>query len=62
MPDLNPGKTVYDVPVGCVDGHPKLLVGDHIFVGSKASWDVIGDDGAPRYEESGPPLARDQAD
>jgi hypothetical protein len=62
MPDLNPRKTVYDVPVGCLDGNPKLLVGDHIFVGSKAGWDIIGDDGAPRYEESGPSLARDQTD
>src|SRR5262245_12592747 len=60
MPDLNPRKTVYDVPVGCLDDNPTLLVGDHIFVGSKASWDVIGSDGAPRYEEGGPPLARDQ--
>jgi hypothetical protein len=60
MPDLNPRKTVYAIPVGCLDGDPRLLVGDHIFVGSKAGWDVIGADGAPQYEEDGPPLARDQ--
>ena len=62
MPDLNPLRTVYDVPVGCLDENPELMVGDHIWVGSKASWDVIGADGAPRYEESGPPLPREQTD
>ena len=59
MPDVNKRKTLYDVPVGCLDGDPQLLVGDHIFVGSKASWDAIGD-GAPQYAEGGPPLVRDQ--
>jgi hypothetical protein len=37
-----------------------LLVSDHSFVGSKAGWEVIGADGAPQFEEDGPPLARDQ--
>ena len=59
MPDANPAKTMYDVPVGCLDGDPPLAIGDHIFVGSKASWDVIGDD-APQHAEGGPPLVRDQ--
>jgi hypothetical protein len=60
MPDLNPRRTVYDIPVGCLDDNPKLLVSDHSFVGSKAGWEVIGADGAPQFEEDGPPLARDQ--
>lgn len=60
MPDVNGRKTAYDVPVGCLDGDPNLVVGDHIFVGSKASWEVIAD-GAPQYDEGGPPLVRDQS-
>ena len=50
------------VPPGIPDDNPKLTVGEHIFVGSKAHWDVLGDDGAPQYEEgsSGPPPPRDQ--
>jgi len=60
MPDLNPRRTVYDIPVGCLDDNPILLVSDHSFVGSKAGWEVIGPDGAPQFEEDGPPLARDQ--
>lgn len=60
MPDLIARKTLYEIPVGCLDDNPTLLVGDHIFVGSKASWDRIGADGAPQYEEGGPPLSRDQ--
>jgi len=45
------------VPAGILDDNPKLAVGEHIFVGSKAHWDVLGEDGAPRFDEgsSGPP-------
>jgi hypothetical protein len=60
MPDLNPRRTVYDIPVGCLDDNPKLLVSDHSWVGSKADWDAIADDGAPRYANDGPPMPRDQ--
>jgi hypothetical protein len=42
-----------NVPVGALDGAPAVAVGRHIFVDSKASWDVIGDDGATRYPENG---------
>jgi hypothetical protein len=61
-PDSNPRKTVYVVPVGILDDNPKLLVGQHIFVGSKAQWDVIGEDGASQFREDSPepPLPRDQ--
>jgi hypothetical protein len=61
-PDSNPRKTLYVVPVGILDDNPKLLVGRHIFVGSKAHWDVIGEDGASQFEEDSPepPLLRDQ--
>jgi hypothetical protein len=50
------------VPPGILDDNPKLSVGEHIFVGSKAHWEALGDDGAPRFDEgnSGPPAPRDQ--
>jgi hypothetical protein len=39
----------YAVPAGLLEGDPPLRVVEHIFVGSKAQWDVIGDD-APRLD------------
>ncbi|MEO8698778.1 MAG: GFA family protein [Kofleriaceae bacterium] len=59
MPEPNPKQTVYAIPIGCFDGDPALAIGDHIYVGSKAAWEVIGDN-APQHAENGPPLARDQ--
>lgn len=59
LPDADSDKTTYYVPPGLLDGDPQLLVGDHIYVADKASWDVIGDD-APRYAADGPRLERDQ--
>ena len=41
---------VHGVSLGCVDGDPDVSISRHIFVGSKASWDVIPE-GAPQYEE-----------
>ncbi len=41
------------VPVGLLDDDPGVGVAQHIFVGSKASWDVIGDQ-APQYDEEAP--------
>jgi hypothetical protein len=39
-----------------LDDDTGVEVAHHIFVGDKASWDVIGDD-APQYDEDdGPPL------
>jgi hypothetical protein len=38
------------VPAGLLDGDLDLERSGHIFVGSKARWDVIADD-APQYEE-----------
>ena len=38
------------VPAGTLDDDPGPRVAGHIFVGSKASWDVIGDD-APQFDE-----------
>ncbi len=52
-------RTTYEVPVGLLDDDPPLAFGAHIYVGSKANWDVIGDD-APQFDERGPPRPRDQ--
>jgi hypothetical protein len=61
-PDSIEGKTVYIVPAGVLDDNPALLVGQHIYVGSKARWEAIGDDGAPQFQADapGPPLPCDQ--
>ena len=44
---------VHGVTLGCVDGDPGVEIGRHIYVGSKAVWEVLPD-GITRYEE-GPP-------
>ena len=44
---------VHGVTLGCVNGDPKIEVGRHIFVGSKADWEVIPE-GVAIFEE-GPP-------
>ena len=38
------------VTLGCVEGDPKIEISKHIFVGSKAAWEVIPE-GVPQYEE-----------
>ena len=38
------------LPLGCVDGDPSVELEAHLFVGSKASWDHIGDD-VPQFDE-----------
>ncbi len=60
-PDTDRGQTMYAVPVGLLDDDRPLGFGDHIYVGSKANWDVIGGD-APQFDEDGPPLPRDQGE
>jgi len=45
--------TVHGVTLGCVDGDPNIQIGHHIFVGSKASWEVIPN-GVTTYEEAAP--------
>lgn len=44
---------LHGVTLGCVNGDPHVEIGMHIFVGSKATWEIIPD-GVRRYEE-GPP-------
>jgi hypothetical protein len=33
--------TIHGVTLGCVNGDPKIVIGRHIYVGSKAAWEVI---------------------
>ena len=44
---------VHGVTLGCVNGDPEIEIGRHIFVGSKAAWEVMPD-GVVAFEE-GPP-------
>ncbi len=37
------------VQLGTFDSPPSTLPGEHIMVGSKAAWEVLPDDGLPRY-------------
>ena len=41
---------VLQVLLGCVDGEPEIEIGQHIFVGSKASWEVMPA-GVVQFEE-----------
>jgi len=34
---------VHGVTLGCINGDPEIEIGRHIFVGSKAKWEVIPD-------------------
>lgn len=34
---------IHGVTLGCVNGDPEVEIGRHIFVGSKAAWEVIPD-------------------
>jgi hypothetical protein len=50
------GDTVHGVTLGCVNGDPDIELGRHIYVGSKASWEVIPD-GTLQYQEDVPGAA-----
>lgn len=41
---------VFGVTLGTLNGDPDVKIGEHIFVGSKASWDEICGS-APQYDE-----------
>lgn len=47
---------IFGVTLGCVDGDPEIEIGMHIFVGSKASWEVIPDN-VVQYDEWPPKQA-----
>jgi hypothetical protein len=44
---------IHGITLGCVNGDPKIELGRHIYVGSKASWEVIPE-GVPQYQEAAP--------
>lgn len=46
---------VHGVTLGCINGDPDIELGQHIYVGSKASWEVIAE-GVAQYEEA-PPIS-----
>ena len=41
---------VHGVTLGCVNGDPEIAIGRHIYVGSKAAWEVIPEV-VPQFEE-----------
>jgi hypothetical protein len=54
MPRLDRERKLAIIPMGTLDDDPGVRPQAHIFVGSKAAWDEIGDDGLPQYEASFP--------
>lgn len=43
---------VFQVTLGCVNGDPEIEIGQHLYVGSKASWEVLPE--GPKLFEKGP--------
>lgn len=54
VPRPAPAFDVVVVPAGSLDVDPGVRAEAHIFVDSRASWDVIGADGIPRFAELPP--------
>ncbi|HET9692802.1 MAG TPA: GFA family protein [Steroidobacteraceae bacterium] len=50
----SPARNVVLVPAGSLDDEPGMAPEAHIFVDSRASWDVLGPDGIPRFAELPP--------
>ena len=44
---------VHGIALGCLNEDPKIEIGRHIFVGSKASWEVMPD-GVNQFVENSP--------
>jgi len=45
--------SVHGVTLGCLNGQPEVEIGRHIYVGSKASWEVMPE-GVIQYVEGAP--------
>lgn len=45
--------TVHGITLGCINGDPDIEIGKHIYVGSKAQWEVIPE-GVLQFEEDAP--------
>lgn len=54
LPRVAADRGVAVVPAGSLDSAPGLRAVAHIFVASKADWDVLPDDGLPRYDAAPP--------
>ncbi|MBR9868723.1 MAG: GFA family protein [Oceanospirillales bacterium] len=44
---------VHGITLGCINGDPEVEIGYHLFVGSRAAWEVIPE-GVTTYEEGVP--------
>ena len=44
---------VHGVTLGCINGDPNIKLSRHIYVDSKASWELIPD-GVPQFKEQAP--------
>jgi len=44
---------IHGVTLGCVNGDPKIELGRHIYVGSKASWEIMPQ-GENQYQQDAP--------
>lgn len=47
------GGAIHGVTLGCIIGDPPVVIDRHIFVGSKASWEVMPE-GVVTFEEGSP--------
>ena len=47
---------VHGITLGCLNEDPKIEIGYHIFVGSKATWELLPE-GVVSYSQGVPPLA-----
>ncbi len=47
------GRSIHGVTLGCINGDPKIEIGRHIYVGSKANWEIIPE-GIIKYQEGVP--------
>jgi len=47
------GHSIHGVTLGCVNGDPEIEIGRHIYVGSKANWEIIPE-GIIKYQEGVP--------
>jgi hypothetical protein len=52
-PEAHPVRQRYRIPAGLLTDSAELRVAEHIYVGSKAHWEVIAGD-APRFDEDSP--------
>jgi hypothetical protein len=44
---------IHGVTLGCINGDPKIVIDRHIYVGSKAAWEIIPE-GVTQFREGSP--------